>query len=316
MAGYFRTFLLVLLLALAPTAAHGAGGSVALTFDDLPALTLHDDQTYVDHLSRDILAGLRRHHFAATGFVNEGKLDDIDRRRQIGVLEAWLHAGMGLGNHTFSHASATKVGAQAFIADIEKGEPVTRRLLARHGERLIWFRHPYLETGATLAERDEIDNWLTAHNYRVAPVTMENSDWEFSEPYDDALTRGDQARAAQIRKEYVDYSEGMIAWHQRAAHVLFGRDIAFVMLLHASRLNADCLDQLAGLFKQAHLKVVPLASAMRDKAYSTPDRYAGKDGINWLERWARSMGKDLPWSDYRDPPKDIADDYDRVDNDR
>jgi hypothetical protein len=33
------------------------------------------------------------------------------------------------------------------IADIAKGEPVTRALLAERGRKLGWFRHPYLETG-------------------------------------------------------------------------------------------------------------------------------------------------------------------------
>ena len=291
-------------------------GSIALTFDDLPALSLIDDQAYVTKLNRDLLARLQRHHFPATGFVNEGKLDELDRTRQIGVLKAWLRAGMDLGNHTFSHEPPNDIGAEAYIADIEKGEPVTRGLLSGYGRTLRWFRHPYLQTGFPAEQQERINRWLADHHYRVAPVTMENSDWMFSEPYDDAIARHDSAAKARIAKEYLDYSGRMIAWHQAASHALFGRDIAFVMLLHATRLNADSLDALARMIRHDRLKVVSLDTAMQDPAYRTPDTYAARDGVNWLERWAQTLHKELPWDDYVDPPKDIQTDYDRVDKDR
>ena len=69
-----------------------------------------------------ILRGLKRHHFPATGFVNEGKLDELNRDRQIANLKRWLDAGMVLGNHTFSHESPNTLGAAAYISDIARGE--------------------------------------------------------------------------------------------------------------------------------------------------------------------------------------------------
>ena len=63
-------------------------GKVALTFDDLPALTILPDQRYVDYLNATILRKLRRHHFPATGFVNEGKLDELTRDREIAKLRS------------------------------------------------------------------------------------------------------------------------------------------------------------------------------------------------------------------------------------
>jgi peptidoglycan/xylan/chitin deacetylase (PgdA/CDA1 family) len=75
--------------------AHGSGalaatGKVALTFDDLPALSLFNDQPYVNHLNDMLLRGLKRHHLPAIGFVNESKLDAIDRTQQIANLDKWL----------------------------------------------------------------------------------------------------------------------------------------------------------------------------------------------------------------------------------
>lgn len=304
-------------LALAvPAAAEAGRGKIALTFDDLPALTILNDQPYVNYLNATILRGLKQHHIPATGFVNEGKLDDIDRPQQIAVLREWLDASMDLGNHTFSHESPNKLGAAGYIADIAKGEPVTRALLAARHRRIRWFRHPYLETGTPEAVKREIDTWLRGHGYRIAPVTIDADDWQFAEPYDDAIARRDEPRRKRIRAQYLEYTERMIAWYRHGAHALFGRDISYVMLLHATRLNADCIDDLAAILRRAKLSPVSLEAAMKDPAYRTLDPYTGKDGIEWLERWSMELHKELPWDSYADVPADIQADYNRVDRDR
>lgn len=304
------------LLASQPAAARAREGRIALTFDDLPALSILNDQAYVDYLNVMILRGLKRHHFPATGFVNEGKLDELQRDRQIANLKRWLDAGMDLGNHTFSHDSPNAIGAEAYIADIVRGEPVTTDLLRPHRRRLRWFRHPYLETGFPISVKRTIDGWLAGHGYRVAPVTVDADDWEFAEPYDDAIARKDVARQRRIKAEYLAYTARRIEWSIRSGRVLFGRDIAQVMLLHCTRLNADSIDDLAALFRRFRLRPVSLDRAMRDPAYRTPDAIADKDGTDWLERWAILKHRDLPETGDEDPPADIQAAYDRVDNDR
>ena len=299
-----------------PASALARGDGIALTFDDLPALTILPDQAYVNYLNAVLLSGLRRHHLPAIGFVNEGKLDQLDRTQQIAVLRAWLSAGMDLGNHTFSHESPATIGASAYIADIARGEPVTRALLAEHHKKLRWFRHPYLETGAPAPVRARIDHWLAAHGYRVAPVTVDANDWQFAEPYDDAIARHDEVRRRHIRRLYLDYTRRTLRWYQSAAHALFGRGISYVMLLHATRLNADCIDDLAAMLKQQGLHGITLDHALRDPAYRTPDHDVTSNGDDWLNRWAATLHRDLPWDSFRDPPAQIVAQYNRVDADQ
>ena len=291
-------------------------GKVALTFDDLPGLTIFANQPWVDYYNTKLLHGLKRHHFPATGFVNEGKLDEIQREPQIASLQKWLDAGMNLGNHTYSHESPNTLGAQGYIADIARGEPVTRGLLTARHKPLLWFRHPYLETGFPAAVKKEIDDWLAAHGYRVAPVTIDADDWEFAEPYEDALARHDEARVLRVRRQYLEYTERTVAWYQKASQALFGRQIAFVILLHDTRLNADCIDDLANILKRRHLKPISLDEAMKDPAYLTRDPYVGPDGIDWIERWSDLLHKDLPWDSWQDVPKQIEEEYDRNNKDR
>jgi peptidoglycan/xylan/chitin deacetylase (PgdA/CDA1 family) len=296
--------------------ASAATGKVALTFDDLPDLSIFADQPYVNYINDMLLRGLRRHRLPAIGFVNESKLDQIDRTQQIANLEKWLDAGMTLGNHTFSHESPDILGAEGYIQDIARGEPVVRALLQQHGKSLSWFRHPYLETGFPEAVKRQIDDWLAAHGYRIAPVTLNADDWEFAEPYDDAISRRDEARRLRIKAQYLAYTERTVAWYQSASTALFGRQIAFVMLLHATRLNADCIDDLAAILKRRKLKGVTLENAMKDPAYRLRDPYVGHDGIDWIERWSNELHKQLPWNSWQDPPAQIVREYDAINNDR
>ena len=311
--------LMLAALMLAPLAAGLAQaktaptGAVALTFDDLPGLSIIPNEHYVESYNARLLARLKHHHVPASGFVNEGKFDEMNRAHQIAILRRWLDAGMDAGNHTFSHASPNELGADGYIADISKGEPITKAMLAQHGKTMRWFRHPYLETGTPAAVKDKIDGWLAAHGYRIAPVTLDADDWEFAEPYDDAVAHDDRARARQIQDEYLDHTKQMIAWYKRASEAVFGRPIPLVMLMHDTRLNADSIEAVLKLLHDADLRPVSLDTAMADPAYLTPDATSGKEGIDWVERWSDTLHKALPWDSYHDVPKDIAEDYDRVD---
>jgi peptidoglycan/xylan/chitin deacetylase (PgdA/CDA1 family) len=309
------TVVFAVLLGLAAPAARAAHGQIALTFDDLPALTQLNSQAYVDYANDMILRQLTRRHAKAIGFVNEGKLNELDRNRQIANLRKWLDAGMLIGNHTYSHESPNSIRSATYEEDIARGEVVIRPMLAERHLALIWFRHPYLETGVPRADKDRIDAWLAHHDYRIAPVTLENADWMFAEPYDDAIARHNPEHAKEIQLRYLDYTEKMVAWYQSASQALFGRQIRFVMLLHVTRLNADSMDEVIKILDRHDLRRISLDKALEDPAYRTPDPYAGPDGIEWLERWSMQLNKPLPWNAFTDPPADIEAEYRRVDND-
>jgi hypothetical protein len=221
---------------------------------------------------------------------------------------------MELGDHGYSHESLNETPVDAYICDVSRGEEVTRALLAWRGRTPKWFRPPYLATGATLQARTTFEAWLKRHGYRIAPVTMENSDWMFALPYDDAVIGGDVAKQARIKQSYIDYTAKMVVWYREAALQLLGRRPSFVFLLHASRLNADSIEQLAAILKANDLYGVSLQRAMSDPAYSIPDTYVGPNGDEWLSRWSLTLNKPLPWSDFTEPPADIAAEDHRLDS--
>jgi peptidoglycan/xylan/chitin deacetylase (PgdA/CDA1 family) len=279
---------------------------IALTFDDVPLFGTYAPPAEAEQITTRLLSGFKRHHWPVTGFVNEIQLEGKDRPERIGLLTRWLDAGLDLGNHGYSHLSFTNTPVDAYIADVARGEVATSALLAARGRSERWYRHPYLETGATLAARRRFEGWLAKHGYRVAPVSMENSDWEFAEPYDYALAHGDKAGAEHIRKEYLDFTARVVPWYRKAARNLLGREPAFVFLLHASRLNSVSLDALAAILRKDHLHPVSLDRAMADPAYRIEDDYAGPDGDEWVTRWSLALHKSLSYADLPLVPSDIA----------
>jgi hypothetical protein len=135
---------------------------------------------------------------------------------------------------------------------------------------------------------------------------MENSDWEFAVPYDDALTRGDRATASHIQQEYLKYTDRITSWYQVAALDLLGRELAFVFLVHARRLNADSIDALTVIFRGQTLHPITLDQAMTNPAYQIADNYAGPNGDQWLTRWALTHHKALPCSKLPALPADMC----------
>ena len=305
------SLLLVGALSLKPCRAEAE--PVALTFDDLPVMSINDDADYQRTTMARLIKGLHRHHYPAFGFAIGGDVESGPDHLGERLLNEWMEACFPVGNHTWSHNSLNKTPVETYIADTARADALLRGLMRPHGQTPQWFRHPYLDTGATLEDKHRFEGWLKAHGYRVAPVTMENSDWEFSPAYDQALKTGDLAKAEAVRRAYVRYTASVVTWYRAAGLQLLGRRPAYVFLLHACRLNADSIDDLAHIFRENGLKPVSLAKAMRDPVYRRSDDWADADGDEWLTRWAHLAHKKLDWDKFPDPPSDISDESDRLD---
>ena len=277
--------------------------AIAVTIDDLPWNHQGEGTSFIDAARRGtdaMLAALRAHRVPTVSVVNEGKLEAStaeERVARIALLEQWVEAGHILGNHGYSHRDANALTAEAYLADIAKGDTVTRELMRRRQPYVLYFRHPYTHTGDTIEKRDAITRGLTARGYTVMPHTIENSDWLFNVPY----VKADAAGRAKLLEAYLAQTAAATAFAETKAAELFGRDdVPQTLLIHTLALNADALDRLLGMFESRGYRFITLDEAMRDKAYATPDVYAGKTGPSWLFRWSRTIA---PASNFRDDPE-------------
>lgn len=267
------------------------GRAVAVTFDDLPALAQGDRSvaTY-ERITDGLLRHIAEHRVPAIGFVNEEKLltnGAVDPRR-VATLQRWVNAGLELGNHAYSHPDFHTTPVDAYIADVARGDSVTRLVMQAAGRRPRFFRHPFLHTGRTLEDRRRFEGFLAERGYRVAPVTIDNYDYLFAAAYDLAP---DSAASGRVADEYIRYMEAVTAYYEQQSTALLGREIPHVLLLHANNLNADHFGRLAQMYRRRGYTFVPLEQALRDPAYASEDTYTGPAGITWLHRWALTQGE-------------------------
>lgn len=275
---------------------------VAFTFDDLPAQSVNPATAEYRAVTRRLVSALVRHGVPAIGFVNENKLEieGAVSAERVALLETWLQAGLELGNHSYAHRDLHDIPLDAYQRDVLLGERITRPLVERHDGRLRFYRHPFLHTGREVEQRAAFEAFLGVHGYRVAPVTIDNSEWIFSRAYDRATADGDAARAARLLDAYIPYMERVFAYYEALSVDVLGYEVPQVLLLHANRINADALDRLIAMVRSRGYEIVPLDQALADPAYGRPDGYTGPMGLSWLHRWA--MADDPTYRPAAEPP--------------
>ncbi|MGE5621101.1 MAG: polysaccharide deacetylase family protein [archaeon] len=265
---------------------------VAITFDDLPVISIRHDIDSQREITENLLSKIKENNVPAVGFVNEGKLydDTVFNAQRVELLKKWLESGLELGNHTFSHLSLNRTPLDKYEEDVVKGETTVKKLLSANNMKLRYFRHPFLQTGRSLGTRDSFMNFLSERGYTVAPVTIDNSDWIFARAYDNAKDKGDKEMMKKIAEAYIPYMESKFEYWENQSMKLFGREVKQILLVHANTINSEHFGELAGMLKSRGYKFISLSEALSDSAYKSPDIFIKAGGISWLHRWAITKG--------------------------
>lgn len=283
------------LFVLCGTAA-GASREVAITIDDLPRGGDGGGRTFeeVRGMTVRLLALLREQKIPVTGFVHPGRteLAPLELR---GILDLWLDAGAELGNHTYSHADLNTVSVAEYEQEILKAEPALLSALQARGKKLEFFRYPMLHAGPTLETKLAIEEFLAAHHYRNAPVTLDDSDYMFAVAYLNPNL------AARVKREYVPYLESVAAFFERRSVEVAGREFPQIMLLHANEMNSRMMPEILEMFRRRSYRFITLDEALEDAVYRLPETYVGRGGFSWIHRW--SMTKGMPNKGEPDAPE-------------
>jgi peptidoglycan/xylan/chitin deacetylase (PgdA/CDA1 family) len=269
--------------------AYADEGVIAVTFDDLPiAAAGSKSEATRRKMTLRLMHALTEREIPATGFVNESGLlvDGEVSEERVDLLRLWLASGMDLGNHSYSHPDLHSVSVDEFTTDVLRGDVVTRQLLAERGRVPEYFRHPYLHTGRSLEIREQVEAILVQHQYKVAPVTIDNSEWIFARAFDLAMLDENVDLADRVGRDYVDYMMQVMAYYGEQSRMLFDRNIPQVLLLHANLLNSLWFGTLADDMASSGYRFSTLQTVLQDPAYQSADTFTGAGGITWLHRWA------------------------------
>jgi peptidoglycan/xylan/chitin deacetylase (PgdA/CDA1 family) len=296
-----RAILAIVVVSFGGVAASRAQNSlhrtIAITIDDLPAASANFmTGEEINEMTTKLLTTLREQKVPAVGFVNERKLykiGEVDAR--INALKMWGDFGFELGNHTYAHTSLNRVSLKEWEEDVIRGETVTAILLAQHGMKMRYLRHPYLDTGRDLQTRRDAEAFLVNRGYRIAPVTMDAWDWMYAGVYEDARRRGDADLQRKLVDSYLQHTNEVFDYFEKLSKSLMGYEPAQILLLHGNWLEADHIGELLELLRKRGYSFVTLQDALSDSAYSMPDEFIGEEGSSWLEHWAITRGQ---------PPRD------------
>jgi peptidoglycan/xylan/chitin deacetylase (PgdA/CDA1 family) len=295
-------------LLLLPYGLKAQARGVAMTVDDLPFASgtpkklRPADAKQAQEVNEKILRAFAHRHIPATGFVIEQRAEELGLPSSTKILKQWVRPGFDLGNHLYSHADVNSLSVEQVEQEIIRGEASIAPLLAGISRKPHFLRFPYNHTGDTKEKHAAIARLMTARGYRLAPCTIDGSDYEFNTTYVLALARHDEQTAARVRAGYISYTAMEIDWYTALDKQVFGYEPPHVMLLHDNALNADTLEALLGLFEQRGYRFLTLAEALRDPAYTVPETYITKYGPMWGYRWANELGVKVNGHDEPNPP--------------
>ncbi len=273
-------------LVLIDNAVAGEGGyKLAITIDDLPshgALPAGMTRSGIAKMTLDAYAAHKVPR--VYGYINAIHLNsDPDNAKVLGM---WRAAGHPLGNHHVSHASVDAGTAEDFIAGIEANEPVLAELMP--GEDWRSFRYPFLNAGDA-ARGPVVAQWLEAHGYAIADVSMSFNDWAYTDTHARCVAKGDMAAIEVMKVRYMDEVRVQIVRSKAMSQKVYGRMIPQVLLTHIGSFGAIMLPQVLDELEKSGAKFVTLEEAQSDAAYAEPGL---KSGLV-MERTAQTKGIDI-----------------------
>jgi peptidoglycan-N-acetylglucosamine deacetylase len=89
----------------------------------------------------------------------------------------------------------------------------------------VFSRHPFLRTGPSPEAKAAFEAFLKAHGYEVAPVTVDNDDYEFSDVLGKAIESKDERLAERTKNAYLVYMNTAFDYYENVSRNLFHREL-------------------------------------------------------------------------------------------
>ena len=231
---------------------------IAITIDDLPFVgTNSNDEGNLKRTHErfmKIVQSLVDNHVPATGFIVAGAIG----KGQWELLETFRTDGFSLGNHTYSHANLNRIGAEKYIDEIAHADQILSPVMTQPK----YFRYPYLAEGKGLV-KEEVQDYLTANQYTVAPVTIDSKDYLFNERLLKISWRVRNQYLSQIKDQYLNY-----IWKEtlKAEKKSNNTNVKQILLVHSNLLNSHFLGDVIQMYKKNGYRFISLTDALKNTA--------------------------------------------------
>jgi peptidoglycan-N-acetylglucosamine deacetylase len=247
--------------------------TIALTFDDGPNMA---DAIRLSPADRNaaILRQLAEAHLKSILFVTRV---DTDPKRNA-LIRQWGIEGHQIGNHTATHPDFDEVS----LADYEREVLTCDRAIRDMPGFTRRFRFPYLKEGNTIEKRDGFRAFLDSNSYAAGPVSVDASDWYYSERLSDRLKEDRHTDTQPYRDAYLRHLYRRAQYYDGLSRVVLGRSVAHVLLLHHNLINALFLKDVLQMFRDKGWTLIDSEQAFRDPVYAVrPDILPAGESVLW-----------------------------------
>jgi uncharacterized protein (TIGR02246 family) len=128
--------------------------------------------------------------------------------------------------------------------------------------------------------------YLERTGQRNLPVTLDNQDWSYEEPWVEARRAGDEQRMREIGEDYLAALRFSIRHHERTGDRLFGRELPQILLLHANEVGAAHWDRLFDWLKRTGHRFVGADELLSDPVFEETHAFVGSSGFSLWDRLA------------------------------
>ena len=264
--------------------------SIALTFDDGPNMADNIGLSPADR-NAAILRQLSEDHLRSILFVTR---TDADPKRND-LIRQWGIEGHQIGNHTATHTDFDEVS----LADYEKDVVTCDRAIRDMRGFTRRFRFPYLHEGNTLEKRDGFRAFLDSKSYKTGPVSVDASDWYYSQRLSDRLKEHPNTDKIPYRDAYLRHLYERAQYYDGLSRTVLGHSVAHVLLLHHNLINALFLKDVIQMFKAKGWTLIDSESAFRDPVYAMrPNTLPAGESILW------ALAKKKGFTGLRSPGED------------
>jgi peptidoglycan/xylan/chitin deacetylase (PgdA/CDA1 family) len=283
---------------------------ISITIDDVP----NTKKFRADHYRSLLLETLDSLNIPIAIFINEGLIyRTIDTVQNLMLLEEWVKRNfITLGNHTFSHLRYSDITFDEFKKDVEKGEIISRQLANKFNKTLETFRFPYNDLGLDSIHQAKMDSFLTSMAYKIAPFTVESSDWMFNAVYEHYISNLEFEQAAKIGALYVSTTIAYVHYFDSLSQSIYGRNVNQIYLCHDNSINAKYLKEIIVALESEDYEFVSFKDAIMDSAYNQSNVYYKKWGISWFYRWMTDSNIRKEWMKKEPDISDIETIYNTI----
>jgi len=246
---------------------------ISLTFDDAP----RDDSRRFSGIERTrlLIDALQVASVPPVLFFSRSAGIDLEGDAR---MRMYSNAGHYIGNHSHSHQRPASMGAEAYLADVQRAHD----LLKRYPTFVPWFRYPFLDEGKDLEMRDALRSGLAELGYSNGYVTVDNYDWYMDSLLQQALEQHREVDYQRLGELYVDVMMRAVRFYDAIAEQHLDQPPGHVLLLHENDLAALYIGDLVKALRNEGWTIIdaltaysgPIAAMVPDTLFNGQGRVA------------------------------------------